>query len=439
MCRFNFRVLSFYIYLNAHKKATFFFRQIDGGLEKMKKVSMVTQIVIAVVLGVAFGLLLPKVGAELKIIGDVFLRLMQMAIPVLILGQIIQAVGGINPQELTKLGGKTIAVFGVSSLLAAGWGVLMAVVFNPGRGVDLAGAQDLGIEAQEISASETFLNFIPTNIFDSLSRGSIIQIIVFSLFFGIALNRYMQSKPDSKLFELLLDFNEVIINVIRYVMIIAPIGIFALITSTISNLGLQIILPLLKYLLVYGLASLLFMGLWILILTVYCKINPIRLIQNMKSMTVMALATTSSAITLPIAMEESTQKLGLSERITNLVLPLGMSLNSNGSAMHMAITVMTISQMYQMDFDVPKMITVAVTATFVSLANAVVPGAGLVSLAIIVPQLGLPIESIAIFAGVEWFVGMLRTFLNVNSDVYSAILVARSENEIDYEIFNQKA
>ena len=107
--------------------------------------------------------------------------------------------------------------------------------------------------------------------------------------------------------------------------------------------------------------------------------------------------------------------------------------------MHMAITVMTISQMYQMDFDIPKMITVAVTATFVSLANAVVPGAGLVSLAIIVPQLGLPIESIAIFAGVEWFVGMLRTFLNVNSDVYSAILVARSENEIDYEIFNQKA
>lgn len=404
----------------------------------MKKVSMITQIVIAVVLGVAFGLLLPKIGVELKIIGDAFLRLMQMAIPVLILGQIIQAVAGINPQELTKLGGKTIAVFGISSFLAAIWGVAMAVVFNPGRGIDLAGAQDLGIQTQEITPAETFLNFLPTNIFDSLSKGSIIQIIVFALFFGIGLNRYIQSKPESKLFELIIDFNEVIINVIRYVMLVAPLGIFALIASTISNLGLQIILPLIKYLLVYATASLLFMGLWILIITIYCKVNPIQLVKNMKSMTVMALATTSSAITLPIAMEEAHEKLGLSDRITNLVLPLGMSLNSNGSAMHMALTVMTISQMYQMDFDLSKMITVAITATFVSLANAVVPGAGLVSLAIIVPQLGLPIESIAIFAGVEWFVGMLRTFLNVNSDVYSAIVVARSVNEIDYEVFNQK-
>ncbi|MGM0198591.1 dicarboxylate/amino acid:cation symporter [Enterococcus sp. DIV1314a] len=404
----------------------------------MKKVSMITQIVIAVVLGVAFGLLLPKIGIELKIIGDAFLRLMQMAIPVLILGQIIQAVAGINPQELTKLGGKTIAVFGISSFLAAVWGVAMAVVFNPGRGIDLAGAQDLGIQTQEITPAETFLNFLPTNIFDSLSKGSIIQIIVFALFFGIGLNRYIQTKPESKLFELIIDFNEVIINVIRYVMLVAPLGIFALIASTISNLGLQIILPLIKYLLVYATASLLFMGLWILMITIYCKVNPIQLVKNMKSMTVMALATTSSAITLPIAMEEAHEKLGLSDRITNLVLPLGMSLNSNGSAMHMALTVMTISQMYQMDFDLSKMITAAITATFVSLANAVVPGAGLVSLAIIVPQLGLPIESIAIFAGVEWFVGMLRTFLNVNSDVYSAIVVARSVNEIDYEVFNQK-
>jgi len=404
----------------------------------MKKVSMITQIVIAVILGVAFGLLLPKIGVELKIIGDAFLRLMQMAIPVLILGQIIQAVAGINPQELTKLGGKTIAVFGISSFLAAIWGVAMAVVFNPGRGIDLADAQDLGIQTQEITPAETFLNFLPTNIFDSLSKGSIIQIIVFALFFGIGLNRYIQSKPESKLFELIIDFNEVIINVIRYVMLVAPLGIFALIASTISNLGLQIILPLIKYLLVYATASLLFMGLWILMITIYCKVNPIQLVKNMKSMTIMALATTSSAITLPIAMEEAHEKLGLSNRITNLVLPLGMSLNSNGSAMHMALTVMTISQMYQMDFDLSKMITVAITATFVSLANAVVPGAGLVSLAIIVPQLGLPIESIAIFAGVEWFVGMLRTFLNVNSDVYSAIVVARSVNEIDYEVFNQK-
>ncbi|GAB5149588.1 dicarboxylate/amino acid:cation symporter [Enterococcus faecalis] len=402
----------------------------------MKKPSMITQIAIAVVVGILVGLLIPASGNYLKIVGDVFLRLMQMAIPILILGQIVQAVGSINPKELTSLGGRTIAVFGISSLAAALWGVLMAVIFNPGYGVKMTGFQDASIKAQEISITDTILNFVPKNIFDSLTQGSIIQIIVFALFFGLALNKYLQSHPETQLFQIIVDFNEVIITVIRYVMYLAPLGIFALIASTISHLGLQIILPLVKYLLVYGLGTILFLGIWILVITLYCKVSPLRLITNMKNMSVMALATTSSAITLPVALEETETKLGLSKRITNLVLPLGMSLNSNGSAMHMAFTVMTIAQMYQLDFDITKMIYLAITATFVSLANAVVPGAGLVSLAMIVPQMGLPIESIAIFAGVEWFVGMLRTILNVNSDVYSAILVAKSVDEIDYTVFN---
>ncbi|EOX2689837.1 dicarboxylate/amino acid:cation symporter [Enterococcus faecalis] len=402
----------------------------------MKKPSMITQIAIAVVVGILVGLLIPASGNYLKIVGDVFLRLMQMAIPILILGQIVQAVGSINPKELTSLGGRTIAVFGISSLAAALWGVLMTVIFNPGYGVKMTGFQDASIKAQEISITDTILNFVPKNIFDSLTQGSIIQIIVFALFFGLALNKYLQSHPETQLFQIIVDFNEVIITVIRYVMYLAPLGIFALIASTISHLGLQIILPLVKYLLVYGLGTILFLGIWILVITLYCKVSPLRLITNMKNMSVMALATTSSAITLPVALEETETKLGLSKRITNLVLPLGMSLNSNGSAMHMAFTVMTIAQMYQLDFDITKMIYLAITATFVSLANAVVPGAGLVSLAVIVPQMGLPIESIAIFAGVEWFVGMLRTILNVNSDVYSAILVAKSVDEIDYTVFN---
>lgn len=402
----------------------------------MKKPSMITQIAIAVVVGILVGLLIPASGNYLKIVGDVFLRLMQMAIPILILGQIVQAVGSINPKELTSLGGRTIAVFGISSLAAALWGVLMAVIFNPGYGVKMTGFQGASIKAQEISITDTILNFVPKNIFDSLTQGSIIQIIVFALFFGLALNKYLQSHPETQLFQIIVDFNEVIITVIRYVMYLAPLGIFALIASTISHLGLQIILPLVKYLLVYGLGTILFLGIWILVITLYCKVSPLRLITNMKNMSVMALATTSSAITLPVALEETETKLGLSKRITNLVLPLGMSLNSNGSAMHMAFTVMTIAQMYQLDFDITKMIYLAITATFVSLANAVVPGAGLVSLAVIVPQMGLPIESIAIFAGVEWFVGMLRTILNVNSDVYSAILVAKSVDEIDYTVFN---
>ena len=404
----------------------------------MKKVSMITQIVIAVVLGIIFGLLLPNVAQHVKILGDLFLRLMQMAIPVLILGQIIQAVASIESKELTSLGGRTIAVFGVSSFLAAIWGVVMAIVFKAGDVSNIDGLQDSSIKAQEISFGDTILGFIPVNIFESLSKGSIIQIIIFALFFGFALNKFMEKNPKSHLAGMIVDFNDVIMSIIHYVMLVAPIGIFALIASTISNLGISIILPLVKYLVVYAGATLLFMVIWILVIVFYVRVSPIRLIKNMRNMTVMALATTSSAITLPVEMEEAENKLGLSKRITNLVLPLGMSLNSNGSAMHMALTVTAISQMYNVDVDLQKIFYIGVAATFISLANAVVPGAGLVSLAIIVPQMGLPLESIAIFAGVEWFVGMIRTILNVNSDVYSAIVVAKSANEIDYDIFNGK-
>ncbi|WP_206856771.1 dicarboxylate/amino acid:cation symporter [Candidatus Enterococcus mangumiae] len=403
----------------------------------MKKNAMIIQISLALVFGILVGTFLPMSGPLLKPIGEVFLRLMQMTIPILILGQIVQALGSIDLKELASIGTRTLLIFGISSLLAALWGVLLAVLFAPGTGMEQTDRLSPIIEVQELSLQETFLQFVPDNIFDSLTQGSIIQIIVFAIFFGLALNHYTQKQPESQLFQLIIDFNEVIIKVINYVMRLAPIGIFALVSSSISQLGTQVILPMVKYLLVYTLATLLFLLVWLIIVSIYGRLHPLKLIINMKNISIMALATTSSAITLPIELEESQYKLGLSKRISHLVLPLGMSLNSNGSAMHMALTVITIAQMYQIDFKWTTMIYLAIMATFISLANAVVPGAGLVSLAIIVPQMGLPIESIAIFGGVEWLVGMLRTILNVNSDVYSAILVAKSVDEIDYEVFEQ--
>lgn len=407
-------------------------------LKNKKKISMTNQIVIAVLLGIILGLALPGFSKNLEIVGTLFLRLMQMSIPILVLGQIVQAVGGIKIKELTNLGGRTIVVFGVSSVLASAWGILFAIIFQPGRGIAISNVGEKVVEAQQISIHETLVGFFPSNIFASLSEGSIVQIIVFALFFGLGLSKYQEAHPDAAFGKILVEFNEIVLNVIRFVMYFAPIGIAALIASTISSLGINIILPLLKYLLVYGIATISFIGIWVIVISLYCRVSPLKLLKNTKEMSIMALATTSSAVTLPTAMEESHEKIGLSDRVVNLVLTLGMSLNSNGSAMHMPITVMTIAQLYDVDYSLQTILYLAVLATFVSLANAVVPGAGLVSLAIIVPQMGLPIESIAIFAGVEWFVGMLRTILNVNSDVFSAIIVGKSVNELDYTIFNQQ-
>ncbi|MDO4774323.1 MAG: dicarboxylate/amino acid:cation symporter [Aerococcaceae bacterium] len=403
--------------------------------QKQKKNSLVVQIVIAVILGGIMGSIMPDFSNYFKVIGDLFLKLMQMSIPLLVLGQIVQAIGGIEAKELKRFGTQTLLIFGVSSLLASIWGVLAAYVFRPGEGVVINVDLENIVESKSLLWTDTLLGFFPSNIFDALSKGSIIQIIVFACFFGLALNRFMRNNPESQLFKTISDFNEVIMNIIRLVMTLAPIGVFCLIGSSISDLGTGIILPLVKYLIIYSAATIVFLIFWIIVVCVYCKIGFMQLIRNMRQISIVAIVTISSAVTLPIAIDDAKSKLGISKRITELVLPLGVSLNSNGSAMFMSITVVTIMQLYQIDFSLQTLVYLSIMATLVSLANAVVPGGGLVSLAIIVPQMGLPIESIAIFAGVEWFTGIIRTILNVNSDVYTAILVAAAADELDVSCY----
>lgn len=403
----------------------------------MKKVTITAQMMIAVAIGVILGLIFGPAIAPVKIVGDIFLRLIQMSIVLLIMGQIIEAVGSVNPREFGKLGLKTVAVFLVSSLSAAVFGIFIAVLFKPGAGMDLStisqGTVEVGVMG---SLTDTVRDFFPSNVISAMSSGNILQVIIFSLVFGVAMGYVSNELGSTRVLDFIREFNKIILKMVTMIMRIAPLGILALIANTVGQMGAGVILPLVKYLWVFGLATLLFLVLWFAVTSVYCKMSFFKLARKMVQMSVLAMATTSSAVTLPTEMQDSREKLGLGDRVANLVLPLGMSLNSNGSAMHMAITVITISQIYGGKYGFSDYVYIAVMATLLSLANAVAPGADIVSLAMIVPQLGLPIESIAIFAGVGWFVGALRTILNVDSDVFTALLVAKSENEIDYDTFN---
>jgi Na+/H+-dicarboxylate symporter len=317
--------------------------------------------------------------------------------------------------------------------------MLMGIMLKPGAGIDLSSlSSGVKIDTSTIgTVSDTVLGFFSTNVIKSMADGVIVQAIIFAILFGVALSYMRIEKENSKLLEIVVEFNKVILGMISIIMKIAPIGIFSLIASTIGKVGVEVILPLSKYLGIYGLATFIYLAISFVIVSIYCKIHIGKLIKGMTQMSLMALATTSSAVTLPTEMKDAREKLGIGERVTKLVLPLGMTLNSNGSAMHMAFTIVTISQIYGVTYSGAQYLYIAALATLVSLANAVVPGAGLVSLAIIVPQMGLPIEAIALFAGVEWFVGMLRTILNVDSDTFTALIIAKSENEIDYEVYKQ--
>jgi len=412
-----------------------------------KKLGMTTQVLLAAILGVLAGAFFGDFVMPLRPIGDIFLRLLRMGIVILVLGHVIEAIGSIKPKEFGKLGAKIFFIFALTSLLGAAWGVLAGLIFRPGVGIDTAGLYALGgggafdIQAQaadELTAglAQTIVNFIPINIISSLASANIMQILVFGVLFGIAIALVSETQKDYRLIQMLSLFNKGVVKMITKVMIIAPIGVFALLATTIGGMGTQVILPLARFLMVYAGATLIFFVGWALFNCIYCRVSFVQLLKNISRISLVALATGSSAVTLPVAMQDTEQKLGVSKRLTSLVFPLGLTINSTGAAMHMALATMTVAQMYGITYEPTMLIYIIIFTTLASAANAVVPGAGIVSLIIVAQEMGFPMEVVPLFAGVEILIGMCRVILNVNGDVFTSMLVAKSEGEFDRSVFN---
>ena len=407
-------------------------------MKKKFKINMTAVITLSMVLGAAFGLIAGRNFHLIEMLGQLFLRLIQMSIILLVTGQIIEAIGSIRPAETGKIGVKTVIIFLVSTLLASIFGVVMALLFKPGVGILISNI-DAGTQvtqAQSNSLADTLLGFFPTNIIQAMSDGVIVQVIVFAIFFGFGLSLVYKDE-NSQLYSIIVEFNKVIMGIINMVMKTAPVGVFCLVASSIGKFGIEVIIPLAKYLGVFALATVIFLTIWVVIVSLYTHVKIKDIVSGITRMSLVALATTSSAVTLPIEMEDAENKLGVTKAVNKITLPLGVSLNSNGAAMHIAITILTVAQLYGIEFGFSKLLYIIILACFASMANAVVPGAGLVSLSIVIPQMGLPIEAIALFAGVEWFVGMLRTITNVDADTFTAMLVAKSENLLNYDVFKK--
>lgn len=407
--------------------------------EKKFKYNPTIGIIVAMVLGIAAGILVGKPMGEVKFIGDAFFRLIQMNMILFVVTQIIDAVGGLSGEELSSIGLKTIAAFLISSLLASAWGIVCAVLAKPGAGLEnselvLNATTDL--TATTTTVQDTILGFLPTNAVNAMANGMMVPSIVFSVFLGIAITIYRQKHDGrSKTLDLVRELGDLLLTIIRLVMNVAPIGIFCYVSASIGTLGLEILIPIGKYILVLFVGTLIFTVAWLIVVSAYCKFPMGPLFKKMIPMTVMAAATISSAVTLPLEMEDAKGKIGLRDKIADLALPLGMPLNSNGSALHMAVTAIFVAQMYGVDFQGGALAYVCVIALMLSLANAVAPGATLISLTMLIPALGLPLEAVAILGGLEYIVAAIRTTLNVNSDVFCALLVAKSEDGIDYDIF----
>lgn len=403
----------------------------------VKKINMTNQIMIAMVLGIVVGLAVGPSIAPIKIFGDIFLNLIQMSVVVLVMGAVIEAVGDLDAKGLGKLGMKMAIWFMASTFLAAALGIVLGYLIQPGTGVE-AQLSGTVVETSNSSLSEIILGFFPTNIIESMANANMIQVIVFAVLFGLSIS-VVSTKMDVSILKTgIKQFNIIILQIVKMIMVIAPLGIFSLLAWVTGTIGIAVIIPLIKFLAAMAIGTIVFLVLWIIITATYVKVNPLKLGKKLSNMTLVAFTTTSSAIALPTKMEDQETKLGISKRISRLVGPLGMALNSNGLALYLSLAAITLAQFYEVHFTLTDMLQIVVLSTLACLGTVVVPGGGLVALAIVIPSLGLPTESIALLAGIDWFSGMFRTVLNVDADATIAMILAYDEKELDYSIFNEE-
>ncbi len=403
---------------------------------KKGKISLTNWMIIASFLGIGAGLVFGPSMANIKFLGDIFLRLMQMSVVFLVMGAISEAIGGLDIKDIGKLGGKTIGLFVVSTLFAAFVGLLVALIINPGVGVT-------GVEAAEFTGTlpegnplNLIVNFFPKNIVEAMATGSILQVIVFSIFFGLALSILNENEHGKAIYNWIKSFNVIVLQVVKVIMHFAPIGIFALVANITGTAGLTILLALGKFLIALTIGCLAVLILLVLIVSSYGKLNPFRLLKKLNNTIIVAVTTTSSAVSLPVQIEDSELRIGVSRRVSRLVNPLGMNLNSHGLAITVAVACITVAQFFGIELAVADYLMIGVMSTLATFANLAVPGGALVTISIGFSLVGLPLEGVAIMAGADWFAGIIRTLLNVVDDVLIAVLVAISEKELDYAIFN---
>ncbi len=391
------------------------------------KLKIHTQILIAIISGVAAGLLLGEKAKHVKIVGDLFIRLLRMIIIPLIMASMVAGVVSIgNIRNLGKIGLRTFVYYMATTLLAVGVGLILVNVLKPGAGVELG--METNVEAVTPSVVSIVTDIVPKNLFKSMAEDKVLSIIFFSLLLGVALSSVGEkAKPLVTLFEAL---NAVMLRITDWIMRLAPLGVFALMACTIGQMGLAVIKPLAVYMatVVLGLGIHAFITLPIL-LSVFGRYSPARFIKDMFSAVATAFSTASSAATLPITMDCLEKKAGVSNKIASFVLPLGATVNMDGTALYEAVAAMFIAQAYGIDLTLWQQLVIMLTATLASIGAAAIPGAGLVTMVIVLKAVGLPLEGIGMVLAVDRLLDMCRTSVNVWGDACGAAVVARLEGE----------
>lgn len=376
-------------------------------------------------------------------VGDLFMRgLRFIAVPIVIFSLIVGASSLNDLSKLSRIGGKTIGIYLVTTAISISVGLLFANIAKPGSFVseetrdgfvaqfgDQASAKI--DQAQAPNVWDTVLNIVPTNPFNAIAQGNMLQIVFASLLVGIALTLIKREKAKS-----VIDFfdamTDVIIKVVEIVLMIAPYAVFALIVDQIAELGLEILGSLAVYCMVVvaGLLTMMFV-IYPIGFKLIGGLSFSRFFKAISPAQLLAFSSASSSATLPVTMECCEQRLGIKEEVSAFVLPIGATINMDGTALYQGVAAVFIAQLYGMDLSLSQQITIVLTATLASIGTAGVPGVGMIMLVIVLESVGIPLEGIAVILGVDRILDMCRTSCNVTGDCMVCAVVASSESAIE--------
>lgn len=341
--------------------------------------------------------------------------------------------------NMGAMAGKTIAMYLLTTAIAITVALTLASIIQPGSGDQFQGQLETQASYQANNApplKDVLINIVPSNPIKAMAEGNMLQVIVFALLFGIAISR--SGEFGEKIAKGFTSLNEVIMQMVMILMQLAPYGIFCLLAKIFYVTGFDLIQQLFVYFITVVMA-LLFHGAVVYtgLLKLLTGLNPIHFLKHMRPVMIFGFSTASSNATMPVTLETVEEKMGVNNSVASFTVPLGATINMDGTAIMQGVATVFIAQAYQIDIGLAGYLTVILTATLASIGTAGVPGVGLVTLALVLQQVGLPVEGIALIIGVDRLLDMLRTALNVTGDSVVSCVVAKSENAIDTDVFNR--
>ncbi len=413
----------------------------------MKKMSLTTKIFIGMLLGIVFGIGLSYVkevpfvdktviGFFLVLIGSIFVSLIKMMVVPLVFVSLTCGAAQIGDiKKLGRVGIKTLGFYLATTAIAVTIAITVATLVQPGSFMTL-GSETLAFEAKEAPAMvQVFIDMIPTNPVKSMADANMLQIIVFALFMGSAITILGdKAKRVKELFE---ETNEIILKIVMIVMHFAPYGVFALVAKTFATFGYSAIGSLAMYMLCV-LGGLLIHAIFTYqgLLIAFTGLNPIQFFKKFSPAMIVAFSTSSSNATIPVTLDATEKRLGVKKELAAFTIPLGATINMDGTAIMQGVATVFIAQLYGVPLGIPEFLTIILTATLASIGTAGVPGVGLIMLSMVLTQVGLPVEAIAIILGIDRILDMCRTVVNITGDAVCTIIVAKQEGELDVAVYN---